>query len=119
MKSNLVISPVGDSSKHYSWIQDRDSADFDLFLIYFGDEGDWAQSDAKYYLRRKGFKYQHLYHVSKLFEKELRSYDRIWCPDDDIYLETQDTLFPQTFHTPTMSVKSESNTMFPGVGRSK
>lgn len=88
MKRNLVISAVGDRSVHGSWIRSPAEASFDLFLVYYGDDPAWACDRARFRLRRKGFKYEHLHHLSERFASELREYERIWCPDDDVYLET-------------------------------
>ena len=88
MTRNLVISPIGDNSKHRTWIEGPGSPNFDMFLIYYGDGPDSAAGDAKYYLRNKGFKWEHIHLVADKHRDTLRQYDYIWCPDDDIACDT-------------------------------
>ena len=88
MTRNLVISPIGDNSKHRTWIDGPGKPNFDLFLLYFGDGPDTAAADAKYYLRNKGFKWEHIHLVAEKHRDTVRQYDYIWCPDDDIACDT-------------------------------
>lgn len=81
---NLVISPVGDNSKHPTWLKGAQPRNFDLFLIYFGDNPAYDFSGAEYTLRRKGFKFTLLDYALSEFESTIAQYDRIWLPDDDI-----------------------------------
>jgi hypothetical protein len=81
--SNLIISPVGDNSLHSNWIH----KDFDLVLIYYGDNNDTAQSytnHTPYVYTAKGEKY----HLLKSFIQDnvefISKYDYIWLPDDDV-----------------------------------
>lgn len=90
MTRNLVITPIGDRSVHRTWLAGPDEPNFDLFLIYYGDGADTAQADAKYYLRRKGFKWEHMHYVVEEHGQTLSQYDRIWCPDDDVACSTAD-----------------------------
>jgi hypothetical protein len=85
---NLIICPIGDRSMHRTWLSGPSKPQFDLFLIYFGDAPDTAAGDAKYYARRKGFKWEHLHFATEEFVHTLRQYERIWCPDDDIACDT-------------------------------
>lgn len=88
MTRNLVISPIGDNSVHRNWISGPKKPNFDLFLLYYGNGPDDAQRDAKYYVRRKGFKWEHMHYVVEEHAAVLENYDRIWCPDDDIACDT-------------------------------
>lgn len=90
MSRNLIISTIGDSSCHRTWIAGPETPNFDLFLIYYGDGPDAAAADAQYYLRRKGFKFELLHHVALEHRSTLAKYDRIWCPDDDVACSTRD-----------------------------
>lgn len=81
---NLVMSPVGDKSKHGTWLEGGDQRRFDLFLVYFGDNPAYDFRGAEYTLRRKGFKFQLLDAVLNEHSDVISRYDRIWCPDDDI-----------------------------------
>jgi hypothetical protein len=81
---NLVISPVGDKSKHATWLAGAEERRYDLFLIYFGENSEYDFSGAEFTLRRKGFKFPLLDYVLKEYAATIANYDRIWCPDDDI-----------------------------------
>ena len=84
-RRNLIISAVGDKSLHESWLSD--DRNYDIFLLYYGsDEGifDRYKSQCEMAWRAKGEKGL-LYHkfASENLE-DLKKYDRIWQPDDDI-----------------------------------
>ncbi len=85
---NLVISTVGDKSKHGTWLEGNEQRNFDLFLIYFGDNPVYDFGGAKFSLRRKGFKFALLNDALTEFADAIAQYDRIWCPDDDIAADT-------------------------------
>ncbi|MAT69187.1 MAG: hypothetical protein CMJ58_06640 [Planctomycetaceae bacterium] len=89
MSRNLVLSIVGDQSVHRSWLSEPDARQFDLALVYFGDQpGQWAD-DGEYYLRRKGIKFQLLYDLLQgEWAHLIERYDRFWLPDDDIACDT-------------------------------
>ncbi len=87
-RRNLIICPIGDRSVHRTWLGGPASPDFDLFLIYYGNGPDVSTADAKYYFRRRGFKFEHLHFVVTEHADTLNKYDRIWCPDDDIACDT-------------------------------
>ncbi|HVO25490.1 MAG TPA: hypothetical protein VMW56_17865 [Candidatus Margulisiibacteriota bacterium] len=86
--ANLIISAIGDRSVHSTWISGPERPDFDLFLIYYGDLSDFAKSDATFYVRRKGFKWEHIHFAIDRLGDALNAYERIWCPDDDIACDT-------------------------------
>ena len=55
---NLIISAVGDESLHGEWM--AGSANFDLCLIYYGNNNEVATNYAQqstYFLRAAGMKY--------------------------------------------------------------
>jgi hypothetical protein len=87
---NLVISTIGDGSVHRSWLSEPSERQFDLFLIYYGDQDDFARRDATYYERRKGFKWELLDYVTRQHADVLLRYSNIWCPDNDIRASTRD-----------------------------
>ena len=87
MRRNLIISPIGDSSVHQTWIAGGGERTFDLLLIYYGNGDDWAKNDATHYVRRTGFKYEHLYFASEQLRDVLSGYDCFWLPDDDVALD--------------------------------
>lgn len=87
---NLIISPVGNNSLHSSWM--GDDANFDLVLLYYGDNENIAQSYlyyTPYVYTAKGEKY----HLLKSFIQSnldfISNYEYIWFPDDDVSISTQ------------------------------
>lgn len=90
MARNLIICPIGDRSVHHTWLNGPGTPDFDLFLMYYGNGPDVVARDARYYFRRKGFKFEHLHFAATEHAATLRQYDHIWCPDDDIACSTAD-----------------------------
>lgn len=78
----LVISAVGDSSLHKEWISSNKN--FDLALVYYGDQKEKYKKDADYYLESKGYKWHLISEIYEKFEHEFSKYDFIWCPDDDV-----------------------------------
>ncbi len=87
-RRNLIISPIGDSSVHASWLSRPALRSFDLFLIYYGQSDDFGRGDATHYLHRKGFKWELVDHVCAQHADVLDRYANIWCPDNDIRLDT-------------------------------
>jgi hypothetical protein len=87
-RRNLIISPVGDTSEHKSWLSHPDARTFDLFLIYYGNRGDFGRGEATHYLKCQGFKWELVDNVCKHFPEVLDRYTNIWCPDNDIKLDT-------------------------------
>jgi len=89
--NNLIISSVGDNSLHHSWIEK--DADFDLVLLYYGDNENIVQSYISYtpyvYVA-KGEKY----HLLKSFIHNnidfVSKYEYIWLPDDDVNISPKD-----------------------------
>jgi hypothetical protein len=87
-RRNLILSPIGDRSVHASWLSHAELQAFDLFLIYYGDRGDVGREQATYYLQRKGFKWELIDHALKHYGEILGRYANIWCPDNDIRVDT-------------------------------
>lgn len=79
---NLVICCVGDGSLHPQWLEGP--KDFDLFLIYFGNEPGQYQEQCQYYAQAKGSKWQLLSSQIAEHWHWIKNYDAIWLPDDDI-----------------------------------
>ena len=80
---NLIISTVGDKSLHQSW----GNGDWDLVLLYYGDNIDIAKTyktDKNQVHVGKGFKW----HLIKEFITQnmeyVKGFDYVWFPDDDI-----------------------------------
>ncbi|MGD9723732.1 MAG: hypothetical protein AB7O59_04730 [Pirellulales bacterium] len=87
-RRNLIISPIGDTSVHASWLSHPTERSFDVFLVYYGDHGDFGRAAADHYLRRKGFKWELVDHALKHHGDVLGQYTNIWCPDNDIRADT-------------------------------
>jgi hypothetical protein len=87
-RRNLVISPIGDESMHGCWLSDRPARNFDVFLVHYGQREDFGRSDADYYVRRQGFKWELIDYVAREQRTVLERYDRIWCPDCDVRVDT-------------------------------
>jgi hypothetical protein len=85
---NLVIAVVGDQSCHPYWI--KGTRNFDLALIYFGDDSNVAEEyncSAKYFKKAKGNKFKLISEFYKENEKLItENYLNIWMPDDDIII---------------------------------
>ena len=43
-RRNLIISPIGDTSVHASWLSHPELRSFDLFLIYYGQADDFGRA---------------------------------------------------------------------------
>ena len=88
---NLILSPAGDNSFHSEWIQGNPN--FDLVLLYYGDNLEKAESylkDTPYVYASKGFKW---WLIKAFIEDNLEwvsQYEYIWFPDDDLKITTED-----------------------------
>lgn len=89
MTRNLILCPIGNRSKHRTWLEGPGRPNFDLFLLDYTDGEPTAKQDAQYYFQRKGFKFEHLHFAATECSDILSQYDRIWCPDDDIACDTE------------------------------
>lgn len=76
---NIVISAVGDESLHRRWMP---ANGYDIFLIYYGDNKGFPD-DSKFYKRKKGTKFHLVHEVID----DIKNYDYVWIPDDDIFLD--------------------------------
>jgi hypothetical protein len=88
-RPNLIISAIGDSNVVGSWFDRPDEREFDLFIIDFRPGERSPPRHASYFVQRTGFKFEHLDYLADHFAAELNRYERIWCPDDDIALDTR------------------------------
>jgi len=90
MNKYLVISPIGDESLHPEWVKGKPN--FDLVLIYYGNDEYIAKSNIKYtpyVYMAKGEKY----HLLKSFIESniefISNYTHIWIPDNDVSISTE------------------------------
>jgi len=88
MRRNLIITPIGNGNVIDTWFDRPEDRDFDLFAIDFRPGPREAPRYADYFVQRAGFKFELLDFVARKHAAELRRYERIWCPDDDIALDT-------------------------------
>jgi hypothetical protein len=96
---NLIVSICGDQSLHHQWVH-GEQPDFDLFVCYYGKNGDQFQHDGKYYARENGTKFVILNALWQRFGDVFAAYDAVLVPDDDIYLSAKDiNRFFNIFHT--------------------
>jgi hypothetical protein len=84
----LVISSVGDTSLHSYWTNPAADKQFDLALIYYGNQKDKYKHDCEYYFERKGTKYRNVYYALNQMGKLVHEYEAIWIPDDDIFMNS-------------------------------
>jgi hypothetical protein len=85
MYRNLVIVACGDNSLHSDWL--LGDKNFDFGFIYYGDSDEKFEEykkQSKYNLKKKGQKWHLIYDFIKIFEDEIKKYDYIWFPDDDL-----------------------------------
>ena len=87
---NLIIAAVGDDSLHTYWIDNPKIQNFDLMLIYYGDTPGRYEKDALYYIEKTGYKYHLIHDAVAEHEEEIKEYDAIWCPDDDLLADTSE-----------------------------
>lgn len=79
---NLVFTSAGDCSNLHHWLRGR--RDFDVFVVYYGDEPDRYKDVSDYYLARRGGKFPNLHYVYKNHREILDRYDAVIVADDDL-----------------------------------
>jgi hypothetical protein len=88
---NLVISTVGDNSKHPTWLDKNNN--FDLVLLYYGSNVEIAKSyliHTPHVYSAKGFKWWLIKSFIDSNIELISKYDYIWFPDDDIEIHPDD-----------------------------
>lgn len=88
MRPNLIIAAIGHGNVLDTWLDCPNERQFDLFAIDFRPGSRTAPPLATYFVQRPGFKFEHLDYVAEHFSAVLNRYERIWCPDDDVALDT-------------------------------
>jgi hypothetical protein len=84
-KKNLIISAIGDGSRHREWISGNPA--FDLILIYYGGRENIFHSyakDALMCVKQKGQKFSLIKSFIDKNPDLMSRYDYVWLPDDDI-----------------------------------
>jgi hypothetical protein len=87
---NLVIAPAGDKSLYLEWLNGEPN--FELVLLYYGDNIEVAKSFTKHtphVYASKGFKW---WLIKSFIEDNLEwvsQFEYIWLPDDDLSINTK------------------------------
>ena len=82
---NLVFTSAGDQSNLYQWL--RGKCDFDLLVVYYGQQPNRYAEVAGLYARSNGTKFQNLHRVYRLYADVLAKYDAVMVADDDILID--------------------------------
>lgn len=91
LKSNALVSAVGDESTHLSWL--GDSRIFDVILIYYGEDNEIARvyaEQADLFIRAKGQKLHMVHRLVKENKLHLEDYKYVWFPDSDLRIAPED-----------------------------
>jgi hypothetical protein len=83
--NNLVFTSAGDRSNLRRWLQGR--RDFDLWVVYYGEQPGMFRELATYHVNRQGSKFQNLHYCYKHWPHLLAQYDAIMVTDDDIVID--------------------------------
>ena len=92
-RRNCVFTSAGDRNVVAGWLDPSRRRDFDLLVAFYGDDDARfaeLQSVADRVWRIRGGKMQNLWALVRSGEIDLRAYDRIWVPDDDLILDPAD-----------------------------
>ena len=80
----LVFTSAGDNTSIRHWLSGP--RDFDLWITYYGDDGDRYKQYCEIYNMRKAGKFQNLAFVYERYPEVLNQYDAIFVADDDMIL---------------------------------
>lgn len=107
MKKNLIIAVCGDESMHKVWLEGREN--FDLMVVYYGDNGKKYERDGILYDQAKGTKFLIMHQMCERHMYFFENYDAILIPDDDLYITGKDwTRFFKLFHAYNMKLAQPS-----------
>lgn len=82
MRRNLVIVRAGNASLHPAWLSDNRS--WDIIVNYFGDDPDIYKGPDIRRIDSKGPKWPALYELMATLDADIKGYEYIWFPDDDL-----------------------------------
>lgn len=106
-KKNLIVAICGDESMHKFWMDKQ--KDFDLFVVYYGDDDEKYKKDGIHYERAKGTKFVIMDQICQKYDDFLKQYDAILIPDDDLYITGGDrNRFFGLFHKYEMKIAAPS-----------
>lgn len=88
---NLVIIAAGSNSLHVPWLRDTNRK-FDIFTVDYSSQRLLQNHEANgtYYMAKTGFKPQLVALAIDRIGEKIKRYDRIWLPDDDLYIRACD-----------------------------
>ncbi|MBS1212781.1 MAG: hypothetical protein H6R26_1398 [Proteobacteria bacterium] len=84
----LVFTSAGDRANLHRWLSPTRS--FDLWVTYYGDEGERHRDVADFYAARKGGKFPNLQHAYRTNPEIFRRYDAVMVMDDDVIISGED-----------------------------
>jgi hypothetical protein len=82
---NLVFTSAGDLSNLHHWLKGR--RDFDLWIVYYGEQTDIHEAHADFYARSGGTKFQNLHRVYQRYASVIAQYDAVMVMDDDVLID--------------------------------
>jgi hypothetical protein len=80
----LVFTSAGDRANLHKWLGPTRS--FDLWVTYYGDDGERYRDVADIYTARKGGKFQNLLHAYHTYPDIIKRYDAVMVMDDDVII---------------------------------
>lgn len=83
--NNLVFTSAGDRSNLGRWLRGR--RDFDLWVVYYGEQAGKFRGESDLYLQRKGSKFQNLHYCYQRWPEILARYEAVLVMDDDILID--------------------------------
>ena len=86
----LIIVAAGHTSLHRAWIVP--DSQYDVLTIDYSKNSIHADCGSKYYLKGKGTKWHLVKQAIEKFNDIIRSYNFIWIPDDDIYINRENII---------------------------
>ena len=86
---NLVFTSAGDNTKFYKHWLGR-NRNFNLMVVYYGNEKNKFKNKCDYYYERKGSKFQNLKYVYDRYKFIFQQYENFFILDDDIIISTKE-----------------------------
>ncbi len=115
-RSNLVVVCAGDASLHEGYLEPH--RNYDLCVVYFGEQENRFRSESEHYLACKGTQTQLLERLFRQMPGLLDEYEQFWLSEDDLETNTTDVnhlfdLFRDSdFYIAQPSLKPDSYSSF-------
>lgn len=87
VKRYLVFTSAGDQSEVKRW-WGRGNNDFDIMVVYYGDNEFLYKESTTYFFERKGSKFQNLAFIFQSKPEIFDQYDAFFLMDDDVVIES-------------------------------